>query len=219
MGEIEVDKEHKAIIIHSHFYLYGDAATEEMTKQFYQEIEELWNEAEAVIEFDEAKFQVIFKMKGFYVPYLTKETVMSNTNPKNNYFRVEDFSPLNISWVDGIGSNTGYMFTENLYVGSTTGAHEYGHTLGLEHPENLVILGQGRPGIMYPRGTWVDPEYQYEPMVSPGEKGGTLHPKHRRVLQSDIDALQLPVKLLNNIRHLGKFSSLFHARHRKSEIV
>lgn len=47
-------------------------------------------------------------------------------------------------------------------VGSSTEAHEFGHSLGLwpgtkkGHPkENL--LGKGQPGIMYPRGTIVDP--------------------------------------------------------------
>jgi hypothetical protein len=116
----------------------------------------LWNEPEGIIELDNTRLQVIFKMNGILSPNLSIEDVLSNTNPRNNYYRVEDYSPLNISWVDGINSNTGYMFIDNLYVGSTTGAHEYGHSIGLDHPENLVIIGQGRPGIMYPRGTLVD---------------------------------------------------------------
>lgn len=219
MGEIEILKSEKLIQISSDFYLYGDLASEEVTSQFYREIEELWNEPEGMIELEGERYQVVFKMNGFYVPNLSVEEVLSNTNPRNNYFRVEDFSPLNISWVDGVGSNTGYMFIENLYAGSTTGAHEYGHTLGLDHPENLVIIGQGRPGIMYPRGTLVDPEFQYDPHVKPGEKGGTLHPIHRRVNQTDIDNLKMPSLIYSGAKYIGKFTSQYHPKHRKTETI
>jgi hypothetical protein len=213
MGEIELNKEEQIITIHSDFYLYGDLATEALAKEFAQEIESLWNEPEGIIELEDTKYYVQFKMHGIYSPNLSVEEVLSNTNPRNNYYRVEDFSPLNISWVDGIGSNTGYMFIENLYSGSTTGAHEYGHSLGLDHPENLVIIGKGRPGIMYPRGTLVDPEFQYDPNVTPGEKGGTVHPMYRRVLQMDIESLNLSSLVEKNARYIGKFTSQFHPKH------
>lgn len=215
MGEIEVNNYEQSITIYSDFYLYGDMATEALAVEFSHEIESLWNEPEAIIEFDDRKYNVGFKMKGIYSPNLSVEEVLSNTNPRNNYYRVEDFSPLNISWVDGIGSNTGYMFIENLYSGSTTGAHEYGHSLGLDHPENLVIIGKGRPGIMYPRGTLVDPEYQYDPNVKPGEKGGTVHPIYRRVLQVDIESLNLPNLIEKKAKYIGKFTSQYHPKHIK----
>lgn len=219
MGEIELNKEEQVITIYSDFYLYGDLATEALAKEFTQEIEGLWNEPEGIIELGEINYFVQFKMKGLYSPKLSVEDVLSNTNPRNNYYRVEDFSPLNISWVDGIGSNTGYMFIENLYNGSTTGAHEYGHSLGLDHPENLVIIGKGRPGIMYPRGTLVDAEFQYDPHVKPGEKGGTIHPMYRRVLQADIDNLNLPKLIKKNQNYIGQFTSQFHPKHQKPEQV
>lgn len=215
MGELEVNKEEQNITIYSDFYLYGDLATEALAIEFSKEIESLWNEPEAIIEYDNTKYEVRFKMNGFYAPNLSVGDVLSNTNPRNNYYRVEDFSPLNISWVDGIGSNTGYMFIENLYRGSTTGAHEYGHSLGLDHPENLVIIGKGRPGIMYPRGTLVDPEFQYDPNVKPGEKGGTVHPMYRRVLQNDIENLNLPQLIEKKAKYIGKFTSQFHPKHVK----
>lgn len=215
MGEVEIDKTEKYITIYSDIFLYGDLATEFLAKEFTEEINHLWNEPEAIIEIGDSFFKVQFKMNHNFKPKLTVEEVISNTNPRNNYFRVEDFSPLNISWVDGIGSNTGYMFIENLYSGSTTGAHEYGHTLGLEHPENLIIIGQGRPGIMYPRGTLVDPEFQYDPNIKPGEKGGTIHPMHRRVLQKDIESLNLPLLIEKKQTYIGKFSSQYHPKHIK----
>ena len=96
-----------------------------------------------------------------------------------------------ISFVDGLGCNTGYFLLENLYKGSTTAAHEYGHTLGLDHPRILDIRGHGLPGIMYPRGTLVDGQYQYEPAMAAGLRGVTMQPMHRRVKEQDVDDLRL----------------------------
>ena len=143
--------------------------------------------------------------------------VLKNTDPKNNYFRIEDFVHGNISFVDGLGCNSGYFLKENLYPGSTTAAHEYGHTLGLPHPANLDIRGQGVPGIMYPRGTLVDAPYQYNPAARSGDNtnGGTMNPVHRRVLQEDIAALRLPKASYNEegIAIIGEFTSLWHPDH------
>jgi hypothetical protein len=121
----------------------------------------------------------------------------------------------NISFVDGIGSNTGYFKLDNLLQTSTTAAHEYGHTIGLIHPDNLDIRGKGIPGIMFPRGTICDPQFQYDPAAEPGKPGGTLNPQHRKVLQSDIEDLKLHRLFFNekNRAIVGEFSSLYHEKH------
>lgn len=215
MGELELIAETKTIKIYSDIVLYGDLATDILAKEFGQEIAELWNEVEGIIDFENETYRVEFVINSIFNPLLEVTEVVYNQNPRKNYFRVEDYSPLNISWVDGLNSNTGYMLIDNLYSGSTTGAHEYGHTLGLNHPEDLVLIGKGRPGIMYPRGTLVDPEFQYDPTKQPGEAGGTVHPMYRRVLQREIEFLNIPNLLAAKCKMIGKFSSVYHPKHFK----
>ena len=140
--------------------------------------------------------------------------IYQNLDPRNNYFRIEEFVHGNISFVDGLGCNSGYFKLENLYKGSTTAAHEYGHTLGLDHPDDLDLRGKGVPGIMYPRGTLVDPQYQYDPKIQAGKKGGTLHPMFRKVLQEDINRLKLQqLHFKNSKALLGEFTNIWHPDH------
>ena len=150
------------------------------------------------------------------LPQITATEIYENVNPRNNYFRIEEFAHGNISFVDGLGCNTGYFKLDNLYKGSTTAAHEYGHTLGLHHPTDLDIRGKGKPGIMYPRGTLVDAPYQYNPAADAGDStnGGTMHPMHRRVRQEDIDLLKLhKLDFDNGKAIIGEFTSVWHPNH------
>ena len=201
-------------IIRSHIITYGNAATPGITEQVRAEIESMWNEPAGRMEKSGNNYTVLFHITASFEPHITDIDLYSNTDPRNNYFRIEEFAQGNISFVDGLGCNSGYFKMENLYPGSTTAAHEYGHTLGLAHPDNIDIRGKGVPGIMYPRGTLVDPQYQYDPSVPAGSKGGTLHPQFRKVLQQDIEDLRLHrLRFLNDIAILGDFTNVWHADH------
>ena len=215
MGIIELDSDAKIILIKSTIITYGNSATYELTQQICDEIENMWNEPNGVVEINNTNYTVRFMIDAQYNSLIAPETILQNENPKNNYIRIEAFSKINISFVDGIGSNTGYFLTDNLYLNSTSAAHEYGHTLGLVHPAELNIFGKGRPSIMYPRGTLVNPEFQYDVNAIPAQNGGTLYPIHRRVMQIDIDNLQLQNKIENGIFVIGKFSNKFHEAHIK----
>ena len=210
MGIAEIDSNHQ-LIISSHIITYGNAAAPAITELIRDEIETMWNEPEAVLSLNSLLFKVVFRITASWKPDITPLDIYQNLDPRSNYFRIEEFAYGNISFVDGPGCNSGYFKLENLYKGSTTAAHEYGHTLGLDHPDELDIRGKGVPGIMYPRGTLVDPEFQYEPDKTAGTKGGTLHPIYRKVLRQDIELLN-PGELLfeNNIAVIGEFTSIWH---------
>lgn len=220
MGEAELRPNDRLLVIHAGIIIYGDAANDELGFQIAKDIGSYWNAAAGTTVIKENRLsritcKVRFSITGRSDGTLTPQMVFENTDPRNNYFRVEAYARGNISFVDGLNSNTGYFMLENLLHNSTTAAHEFGHSLGLDHPHQLDIRGRGTPGIMYPRGTWVDPQFQYYPEVPPGEKGGTLNPFTRKVLQSDIDALQLQ-KLdfgKNGFATVGGFTSAWHEKH------
>lgn len=220
MGEAELRFNDSQLILHASIIIYGEAANDALAIQIAKDIEDLWNEADGKVIirqnwFTKKSYSVRFNIEGRFDPNLTPQTIFENTNPRNNYFRIEEYANGNISYVDGINSNTGYFKLQNLLDNSSTAAHEFGHTIGLDHPQNLDIRGQGTPGIMYPRGTIVDPQFQYYPDVAPGEKGGTLNPFTRKVLQKDIDDLKLNSLNFDDkgFAVLGGFSSVWHDKH------
>lgn len=214
MGEAELNLEEKSIIIRSHIITYGSMADDILTERIRSEIETMWNEPGAFCIINNTSLQVSFRISSELKKDIDQMEVLQNTNPLNNYFRIESFVHGNISFVDGLGSNSGYFLLENLYEGSTTAAHEYGHTLGLDHPIFLDIRGQGVPGIMYPRGTLVDPSFQYDPTKPAGVTGGTMHPMYRKVRIEDVDSLKLnKLRFQNNKAIVGGFTNIYHWNH------
>ncbi|MDB5201804.1 MAG: peptidase m10a and m12b matrixin and adamalysin [Ferruginibacter sp.] len=212
MGIVELDENAGEIRIRARIFLYGDAASEALAAAVAGDIQQHWNAAQALVQIRKKEYRIIFLIDGFFRQDLAPVEVYENDDPLNNYFRVEEEAGGNISSVDDIGSNTGYFKLDNLLNNSTTAAHEFGHSLGLLHPNELDIRGQGAPGIMYPRGTIVDPGFQYDPAAMPATNGGTMNPFFRRVLQKDIDDLHIHRLSFNEngIAIIGAFSSVWH---------
>jgi len=214
MGEAEIDTNRNTVIIKSNIITYGDAADEKVTGSIREEIETMWNEPKGMVKIKGISFFVNFRITAELRSSIDIEEIYSNTNPCNNYFRIEEYVHGNISFVDGLGCNSGYFKLENLYAGSTTAAHEFGHSLGLDHPVDLDYRGKGAPPIMYPRGTLVDPQFQYDPSKPAGVTGGTMHPMFRKVFPEDISSLNLQrLRFQNEKAVVGAFSNIFHLNH------
>lgn len=217
MGIAELDTENQIIHITAHIIIYGDAANPVLAEQIATEIQEYWNAPAASVYIRGTPHKIVFHISGEHNPNLQPDDIFYNDDPRLNFFRVEEYCEIDISFVDGIGCNTGYFKLANLLNNSTTAAHEFGHTIGLEHPLDLDIRGVGTPGIMYPRGTLVDPHFQYDPEAQPRAVGGTINPTHRKVLEKDIEDLHLEKLPFNKDGRaiLGDFSSIWHHKHRE----
>lgn len=213
MGTIELINTQEALL-RADIIIYGAAADESLSTQIAEEIGTLWTEARGKIRLGPNLYTLSFAICGFYKPGLSPEDIFQNRDPRKNFFRIETFVNGNISFVDAINCNTGFFKLDNLYPGSTTAAHEFGHTIGLEHPHHLDLRGKGLPGMMYPRGTIVDPEYQYDPAASPGQQGATLHPQFRRVCKEEVAMLQINEHYtIDNGWVIGDFSNVWHDPH------
>jgi hypothetical protein len=217
MGIIEINQPFNAITLFAQIFFYGNAANEQLSIQVAEDINAFWNVPNGHVNYKGNRYRFFMNVVGNYEPSLKPDDIHQNKNPRKNFIRIEEYCDLNISFVDGVNSNTGYFKLDNILNNSTTAAHEFGHSLGLDHPEDLDLRGKGIPGIMYPRGTIVDANFQYDPTVEAGVVGGTMNPVHRKVLQKDIDDLKIQEFNFdkNGLAVIGSFTNIWHEAHRQ----
>lgn len=190
-AEVTSDKTSKTLNVTSNIVFYGSQVTDAIVSETASDIQNVWNAAKGIVTYDGEEYSVEFSITGECKTGLTAAEVAANTDVKQNYIRVElkGWKGHMISEYS-VGGNAGLLLVENVKgAGSTSEGHEYGHGLGLDHPaadESGQIKVTGQPGIMYPRGSHVDPEYQYDPKAAQGATGGTIKPDTRKVTQQDI---------------------------------
>ncbi len=176
--------EEKTIVVSAKLYFYGSCATDDVAQKIIAEISEQYNSANGKVKIEEDVFNVKFDIDFEIVDNIKAlELAAKNRNYRNNFIRIEQKNIAERSFMGfGLGQNAGHwLITDNLGE-STTAAHEFGHSLGLDHPEEYDMRGFGtRPPIMAPRGTIVDAQFQWNPTVEAGEFGGTLKPIYRKV--------------------------------------
>src|SRR3954471_21203090 len=109
MGESEININSRTITISSQIITYGNEATEEVTERIRREIETMWNEPKASIYLRNDYHKILFRITSAIKKDISESDILQNTDPRNNYFRIEKFAHGSISFVDGLGCNTGYF--------------------------------------------------------------------------------------------------------------
>lgn len=182
---VHKDEKNAKITVISHFIYSGQALTHKIADDSTFEIESMWNESGANIVLNGKNYDVDFRfdysLKGLFL--------FNKKSCAYNFIQVLDkTNPADRSFYSGLGSQRAVFYTSDQLGTSTTAAHEFGHGLMLEH-DDFDQLDQEIPGIMFARGTLVKPEYQWNTSALPGEYGGSINPKYRKVRASDIQKI------------------------------
>lgn len=191
-AEVTIHPETETLLISSHILFYGPSATESVAADSVAEINRLWNEVQGTVQMGQTTYRVEFAITHEVVTEAqARVRAWGNQSTRLNFVMVEENNRMNISYWTDLGTNSGSFVLKDKLGISTTTAHEYGHGLGLDHPSDTDIRGNGQPGVMFPRGSLVDPEYQWDPSAIAGQIGGTLNPSKRKVILQDIADLGL----------------------------
>lgn len=187
----------KEILISAKLWFYGDFATQELAGKIVDEINTQYNEAQGKISIKEANenttaYLIKFEIDATVITVdKAFDLVHNNTDYRNNYIRIEQQNIVQRSFMGAqLGSNIGHWLISDNLGESTTAAHEFGHSLGLDHPDDCDLRDRELPPpMMAPRGTLVKQRFQWNPMVNAGEFGGTLKPIYRKVCAEEVEKI------------------------------
>ena len=195
------------LTIKSNLVFYGTKAIADYCSNIVCELEQMWNEPDVCVNIDDINYKVVFEFT-YQVNTVKEVTLLAQINktPENNFIRLEEKNYMGRSFMF-LNDNNGCWITTDDLGQSTTAPHEMGHGYGQRHPDGDQ-RGKGQPGIMSARGTLVDKEYQYNPKVKAGEKGGTLNPRKRKVTEANVRAVVKGLKFnKDGIANVGNASN------------
>lgn len=197
--------------IEARFFFYGAQANNELGQKIVDEIMFMWNEPQTTYEVNGVILPVQFEVQ--YVVVDDRDIIqlcVNNRDYRNNFVRIGERNNSERSMMGyGLGENAGHWLSTDNLGESTTAAHEFGHALGLPHPELPDYRGSGHPPLMAPRGTLVDAEFQWDPSAATGEFGGTMKPVYRKVWKEEVEAMLRPFDLNHNRRSdVGRITNI-----------
>lgn len=208
-GEPIFDEKKKTVTINSTFIAYGGEAKNYAAK-FASNVAKKWNAAGGTVKVDGKEYKANFKVSVLIVSEAAaKELASTNKDPKINFVRIEasdQSSNVGKKDTDG-GSNSFYINTKQLdETNSTTAAHEYGHSLGLNGHTSEGNFLEGQPDIMSTKNTLVEEIYSTNPPIpaSNGKEGYRLDTQYRNVLQSNLDGINI------NRTSVGKVDNIIY---------
>lgn len=180
------DQTNYVMTARSHLYLYGQV-DENLASQISTEINQVWNEGRPKVVLNQVQYDLVFEVTASVISLKTARDLSEQPNPINNYICLLPGPNDNVSVSFIVGhTNSGVWLLSNGLGFSKTTAHEYGHTLGLEHPE-----GDSYVGI---------PRIMITPYYNPN-----LDLRDRKVLEADIQEL----KINESTTTLGNFKTTF----------
>jgi hypothetical protein len=186
--------------LQAHFIFYGDGIKSESASLSTEEISRMWSENLDGKPFTVRLAGVDYSLRAQTTYEIVtidqaKAIAKTNTDPGIQFIRIEKGGNPGDRSYYYLGGNTGVFYESDELGVSTTAAHEFGHGLGLPHPDKTDWRGLGQPPVMLPRGCLVDKPYQWDPNADAGKAGGTVRPHLRKVIQFDVDALELSQNL------------------------
>jgi len=183
-GEPVINRRTKTITMTQHLIFYGGKANNTLSGKIATGVASQWNGAHGKVTINGVTYKVRFKVTYETVSEAdARRMAASNTDIKNNFVRIEKVAPNFSSRTYGLGGNGVFFNTSDDIGGSTTPAHEIGHTLGLDHTNAAGQTRTSRPEIMEARFTQVHPRWS---KVGPSND---IDPNFRRVSNREVQAV------------------------------